>query len=196
MSTSAPSVDSSRRPLPAEKVAFSIPRPAHLLPFAPPCSAPPPKPSNYLPSLALSTRRTDSRSKHSSVIYSITCLHGLDAALHYICPIFTGTFFSCDHGSIVVVATLPNIYHSLSKSFFFRGVSPTNYPGCSDLCRGQGSAVLFASWFICGTFRHAPLATIIIIITTVLVSSVGIMVDWNSRISLSAGIPPLLSAAL
>ncbi len=119
MSTSAPSVDSSRRPLPAEKVAFSIPRPAHLLPFAPPCSAPPPKPSNYLPSLALSTRRTGSWSKHSSVIYSITCLHGLDAALHYICPIFTGTFFSCDHGSIVVVATLPNIYHTLFKSFFF-----------------------------------------------------------------------------
>jgi hypothetical protein len=73
-------VDSFRRPLPAEEATFSIPGPAHLLPFAPPNSAPPPKPSNCLPSLALSTRR----SKHSSVIYSITCLHGPDAALDYI----------------------------------------------------------------------------------------------------------------
>ncbi|KAF8262553.1 hypothetical protein EI94DRAFT_675495 [Lactarius quietus] len=40
-----------------------------------------PKPSNYLPSLALSTCRT----KHPSSIYSITCPHRLDAALHYIC---------------------------------------------------------------------------------------------------------------
>ncbi len=59
-----------------------------------------------------------------------------------------------DRGSILVVARAA---HAVSF--------PANRPGCSDLVSvvaSQPKAVLrfFASWFRCGAFRHAPLATI------------------------------------
>ena len=80
----------------------------------------PPKPSNY--SL---WRYQPTGLSTLSAIYSITCLHGLDAclALHLIVSSLQQFFFpSCDRGSIVVVlAALPDICHSLVQEwgFFF-----------------------------------------------------------------------------
>lgn len=137
-SQSAPSVDSFRRPLPAEKTFSVIPRPAHHLPFPTNNNAPP---TETFELLALSgVINSQDQALFRDVL--ITCLQGLDAcclALHLPAPSLELFFFHAIVDQSSSWLRCPNIYHSLYKSVFLssRGV-------CSE--SELGSLRLSESW--------------------------------------------------